>query len=222
MARARARACVHRNKQHSRTHVSAVRSCVCMPNADMACVWHERAHARTRTDLTHVLARGGTCACACAHAHAACAATRHAHAARVPRACQAQAMHRPCTGHCPSTGRAQATVRVVRTLHCAITRSGLETMNIGAPMMGARREAKSLVALTEEMLRTPTPERTERLSSRPAAALHIFRPRVLLAPFGHNMKSQPCPPETCRRQALLVRSSTCVLARDSVGATPRL
>lgn len=74
-------------------------------------------------------------------------------------------------------------MRVVRTLHCAITRSGLETMNIGAPMMGARREAKSLVAPTEEMLRTPTRERTERLSSRPAAALHIFRPRGLLAPL---------------------------------------
>ena len=45
-------------------------------------------------------------------------------------------------------------------------------MNIGAAMMGARREAKSLAAVTEEMLRTPTPERTERLPSR-RAALHI-------------------------------------------------
>ena len=82
---------------------------------------------------------------------------------RMPRACQAQAMHKPLHS------RAQATAR---TLHCAITRSGLETMNIGAAMMGARREAKSLVAVTEEMLRTPTPERTERLPSR-RAALHI-------------------------------------------------
>ena len=44
-------------------------------------------------------------------------------------------------------------------------------------------------------------------------------PRVEIA---EPAAAQPWPPETCRRQALFVRSSTCILARDLIGATPQL
>ena len=47
----------------------------------------------------------------------------------------------------------------------------METMNIGAAIMGARREPKSLAAVADEaMLRTPTPERDKRLR----VGLHII------------------------------------------------
>jgi hypothetical protein len=98
--------------------------------------------------------------CICMHMHMS-----HVHAHDM-HMYMCMCMHIVCVRatHAPRTGHAH-------TLHCAITRSGLETMNIGAAIMGARREPKSLAAVADEaMLRTPTPERDKRLR----VGLHII------------------------------------------------
>ena len=62
----------------------------------------------------------------------------------------------------------------MHTLHCAMTRSGLETMKSGAPMMGARSEPKSLATVADEVrLRMPTLERAKRPPRGRVAGLNI-------------------------------------------------